>query len=486
MKHAAFTGEKSNLMQVIENWIFEDWPKRDPDGLQTIAEELFHVRTVASLMALLAPGRGLDPQIAALIGLLHDAGRLRSEGNLVRHAETGAVAVAAFLNENKLLSNETRSCVVSAVRHHSSKGKAHGPYDELLKDADVFHRFLEGDPILQKPSWGLRASIVIDELRNLTFKNAGHTLMLSSKDRTIRQGYLRAVSQVSAWIALHQDCVLDQVLVHDIRVYIRQIKAIQYLFKPLIKAKDYRRIQHLLTEALHSFEAARENSVELEALKVYTSQLVPQSNNSGSPGEKDDKHLNWAAARKAYLEQWAGDSTLGALGNSWIKPLEECFLIMKQAKLKKASSKAPLDVFVMNRLRRLMARWLSDFGMCDFEVDGSIHRSRIAVKKIRYVLRASSGLVEREPHALLKALEAYQTLAGALHDVAVSKALLEKTPMERTTGFAGALRDLEDAQEAYLTFRNRQGEALREALAEAHNHLIEEISKQLSEERKHK
>ncbi|SCZ81204.1 CHAD domain-containing protein [Acidaminobacter hydrogenoformans] len=481
MKDAAFTGENSCLTQVIENWVFEGWHKRNPICLQTIAEELFHVRTVASLMALLAPGRGLDPQIAEIIGLLHDAGRLRPNGSLVHHAETGAVSVAAFLNENKLLPKELHSCVVSAVRHHSSKGKDHGPYDELLKDADVFHRFLEGDPVLLKPSWGLRASKVIDELKSLTLKNAGHPLMLSSKDGTIRQGYLRAVSQASAWVALHQDRMLDQVLVHDIRVYIRQIKAIQYLFKPLIKAKDYRRIQNHLTEVLHIFETAREHAVELEALKVYTSQLIPQSNKGGSQGEKDDKHLNWAAARKVYLEQWAGDNALRELGNGWIKPLEECFLVMKKAKLKKASAKAPLDVFVMKRLHRLMDRWLSDFGRCDFEDEGSVHRSRIAVKKIRYVLRASSGLVEQEPHALLKVLEAYQTLAGALHDVAVSKALMDKAGKEMATGFAGALSDLDDAQEAYLAFRNLQGDDLREALAEVHSHLAAEISKYLSE-----
>jgi CHAD domain-containing protein len=58
-------------------------------------------------------------------------------------------------------------------------------------------------------------------------------------------------------------------VVHDLRVVIRQLKSLMYFFKPLIRKVHYRRGQSLLSEALHTFETARENAVLLEALEDF-------------------------------------------------------------------------------------------------------------------------------------------------------------------------------------------------------------------------
>ncbi len=490
MKDTALDREASSLFDMVEEWVFQDLCKdeceNELDRLQSINEEVFHIRTVASVMALLAPGRDLDPGLGKLIGLLHDVGRLKSYGTLKRHAEAGAEMVEEFLKEKQLLTPIQRISVVSAVRHHSSKGKIHGPYDELLKDADVFHRFLEGDPNLQKPSWNSRATKVLNEFVKLSRKKTNQTLKLSSKDCTVRQGYFRLVSQAEARTALWQDMVLDASLVHEIRVYLRQMKALLYLFKPLMKSSAYRKSQQCLKKALQSFEAAREAWVELEAVRGYVAYLHAENTSECIISNSADRNLAWAAAWEAYLEQRSADYFLNEQANSWRKPLRKCFKEMESAVLRKRISRMPLNLFVMNRLRQLMVLWLSEFGQCDFKDDVLIHRSRIDVKKIRYSLRAASSLTQTASSDLLGALEIYQTAAGRLHDVVVSRSLVEKAQkvMKMTCEdvVKSAVEDFVEAQEAYLSFRNRQGDTLRVQLEEAHYQLVGALSKWISAE----
>lgn len=490
MKGTVLDREASSLFDMVEAWVFQDLVKdgceNEPDRLQSINEEVFHIRTVASIMALLAPGRDLDPGLGRLIGLLHDVGRLKPCGSVKRHAEAGAVMVDEFLKEKEILSAELRISVVSAVRRHSSKGKIHNPYDELLKDADVFHRFLEGDPSLQKPSWNRRATKVLNEFVGLSRKKTNQILKLSSTDCTVRQGYFRVLSQAEAQTDLWQDVVLDASLVHEIRVYIRQMKALLYLFKPLMKGNAYRKSQQYLKKALQSFEAAREAWVELEAVRGYVAHLHADETSEPIAVNSGNRNMAWATAWEAYLEQKADENILGMQANNWRKPLRKCLQEMESAVLRKHISRMPLNLFVLKRLRKFMIRWQSEFGQCEFKDDVLIHRSRIAVKKIRYSLRAASSLTQKASGDLLEALEIYQTVSGRLHDVAVSVSQMENAQRVMKLACVDVVKnadeDFEEAQQEYLSFRNRQGDFLRAQLAEAHSQLMGALSKWVSAE----
>lgn len=102
-----------------------------------------HLYGVAQCMVLLAGRRGLDPELSRIIGLLHDIYSYRT-GNSEQHAVHGAEIVREmFANELAgLFTEEEQGIIVDAIAHHSEKNAVHGPYEELLKDADVIQRYL--------------------------------------------------------------------------------------------------------------------------------------------------------------------------------------------------------------------------------------------------------------------------------------------------------------------------------------------------------
>jgi hypothetical protein len=58
------------------------------------------------------------------------------------HAVRGSKQAKAILESMGTYSDDEISTVASAVLHHSDKGTVQGPYDELLKDADVLDHCL--------------------------------------------------------------------------------------------------------------------------------------------------------------------------------------------------------------------------------------------------------------------------------------------------------------------------------------------------------
>ena len=458
----------------IQDWVFEAWSDLSLKPLNVLAEEITHVRTVAALMAVLAPGRGLDPELAKIIGLLHDAGRLRPGGVSEEHAKQGAAEVLAFLKENRLLPESSQRIAANAIRHHSAKGKLQDAYDELLKDADVFQRLIEGEPILLRPSWRKRAALVLEELRHVAMKAGDHTLILSPKDRTVAQGYFGFLSEVESWLMLRRHHVLDEESVHDFRVFIRQIKALQSFFKPLFKTRRYKRGQKQLRKALHTFEDARESAVELKALEAYAASL------EGCPDNR--AQLDWIAFRSGVLNERADAAVSEAEAAvsdsagvySWAEALQTWHSDMSKVALSRRVSEIPLDTFAFKSISRWLRQWNKHYGFMDFNNDTLVHKSRIEVKKIRYVLRAIEKIISVDSAALLDALEAYQSLSGALHDVAVSKVL--------HTAEGGVLFDSPADSEqyardlsGYLSFRELQGCDYRAQLKIAHAGLVEQI-----------
>lgn len=452
----------------LQDWVFEAWSDLSLKPLNLLAEEITHVRSVAKLMAVLAPGRGLDTELAEIIGQLHDAGRLRPGGVPEGHAQHGASEVMAFLKENRLLPESSQQIVVNAIRRHSAKGKQQEAYDELLKDADVFQRLLEGEPILSRPAWRKRAALVLEELGHYAVKAGDHTLILSPKDRTVAEGYFRLLSEVKSWLMLRRHQSLDEERVHDFRVYIRQIKALQSFFKPLFKTRHYERGLEQLRKALHAFEDAREGAVELRALEAYAASL--------DAGLDNKAQLDWIAFRSGVLTERTGTALAEAAAGeySWAAALQVWHRDMLNAALSRGISKMPLDTFALKRVSRWLRQWRKHYGSMDFDNDTLIHESRIGVKKIRYVLRAIEKIVPMESKALLDALETYQSLSGALHDVAVSEAL--HTDEERVL-FDSQADPAQDVKQlaVYLSFRERQGREYRAQLRHAHARLMEEI-----------
>lgn len=105
----------------------------DPAEIPYYFSHLYGVSECATLLAL---RRGLDAEIAASIGLLHDIKSCMS-GYTDTHGQEGAALAESLLTEMGLYTIEEIACISDAIRHHSDKKTVHGAYAELLKDADT-------------------------------------------------------------------------------------------------------------------------------------------------------------------------------------------------------------------------------------------------------------------------------------------------------------------------------------------------------------
>jgi uncharacterized protein len=109
-----------------------------------------HLYGVAQTCALLALKRGLDPQICAVMGMLHDIATYRS-GDPTNHAPRSAVEAKAILSETGGFSQEEIDQICQAISTHSAKDQIDGALAELLKDADVLQHHLYNPALPKNP-----------------------------------------------------------------------------------------------------------------------------------------------------------------------------------------------------------------------------------------------------------------------------------------------------------------------------------------------
>lgn len=102
------------------------------------AEHLFVVSNLCSLLAL---RRGLDITLCAASGLLHDLWTLQT-GKTENHAHHSAKLAKTVLEDLRTFDDRDISIIVKAIKNHTNKGEEHDDYSEVLKDADVLHRYL--------------------------------------------------------------------------------------------------------------------------------------------------------------------------------------------------------------------------------------------------------------------------------------------------------------------------------------------------------
>lgn len=105
------------------------------------AEAVSHLSGVAQSAVLLAAARGLDPKLAALAGWLHDVYSYAT-GIRLMHDVSGAECARVIIERHGWCSESEAQSVCRAIMHHSNKEQIDGPYEELLKDADILARLL--------------------------------------------------------------------------------------------------------------------------------------------------------------------------------------------------------------------------------------------------------------------------------------------------------------------------------------------------------
>ena len=110
-----------------------------------------HLYGVSLAAQMLAKKRGLDPELAAMAGMLHDMYAYKT-GSYEDHAHLGADLANTILGKLELTTPEETDVICSAIYHHDDKASVDSPMDELLKDADVLdHCFKDSSkPVKEK------------------------------------------------------------------------------------------------------------------------------------------------------------------------------------------------------------------------------------------------------------------------------------------------------------------------------------------------
>lgn len=126
--------------------------KKDIDRDQPYIWSLTHAISCSQICKLLAASRGINVEIAAIAGVIHDLAIIVT-GKFEEHGLIGAPLVEEFLTsynldygeENGRVSDEEIKMIVQATKNHTLKKEfTDNDFDELIKDADSLDRFLHG------------------------------------------------------------------------------------------------------------------------------------------------------------------------------------------------------------------------------------------------------------------------------------------------------------------------------------------------------
>lgn len=113
-----------------------------------------HLYGVSLFAVMLAEKRGLDRELASVVGMMHDIKSFRT-GDASDHAVLGAREAEQILMGFEEFSPGEREIICRAISEHSRKTETDGEYSELIKDADVLHHYLYnpvfGVPVKEEP-----------------------------------------------------------------------------------------------------------------------------------------------------------------------------------------------------------------------------------------------------------------------------------------------------------------------------------------------
>ena len=133
-----------------------------PDG-EDRRNGSIHLWSVSAFCGLLALSRGLDAEICATAGMLHDLSTYES-GDSTDHAERSARRAVQMLTDLGLFSPEEVSTISEAISVHSRKEQIDGPVSEVLKAADEVNHYIYDPDAWEEWDQNVRARSLLAEL----------------------------------------------------------------------------------------------------------------------------------------------------------------------------------------------------------------------------------------------------------------------------------------------------------------------------------
>jgi len=105
-----------------------------------------HLFGVSQTCAMIAAKRGENIELATIAGLLHDIYEYKNYdcieplAHRPDHGIRNSELARAILTQMHLLDNDELQTVCDAIKVHGYKDLVHTPFDEVIKDSDVFQK----------------------------------------------------------------------------------------------------------------------------------------------------------------------------------------------------------------------------------------------------------------------------------------------------------------------------------------------------------
>jgi len=262
---------------------------------------------------------------------------------------------------------------------------------------------------------------MIDDREKVLILKVGKTDLKFKPNATLPLAIKKIVVNNSYNIITAQDNLLAQIdepeNVHQLRVKIRQFRALLSFFSPLFNKDDYHEKQAVLGKIGLKFSELREIDVILEEIgKMGKSSLI-------SLGDFPLLKNELVKKRKVELERITtfleSNELSGILQDLWVWLLDDPWI-------KTELSDLSIKKYSKQQLGRWSKRINKAMGKMKMSNKEEIHKVRIRSKKLRYVMEQLSAFLDSDSKKSIKRFEKIQEDLGYFHDVYINQLFLEK------------------------------------------------------------
>ncbi len=353
--------------------------RKSPDR----AFECEHLQHVTNFALSLGEKRGLDLDLCLVIALAHDMGRLKLGVVGKGHAKAGAKEIKKLLKSNAGLgfSSQEQKLIYHAISVHNQKGKIHGPYDELIKDADAMAHGLEGLLEIGPEPWRVELC-----------KNPGYTL--SVKEGAVWEQVLAKEIKSLREHLSHQGFQMEQpdIWVHQTRMAIRKIRSIVWVMNWQEKPKS-----------LEAFKAIAKHLEDARFYYVALSMLPNQGSHRDALRVKLDKEH-----RKIHQQPWL-----------WAAPVQKPE--PDKGDIEPSSTKV-LERNGETRCQKALVKYLELAKNVQLDDYDTLHQLRIQGKRLLSWLQAD--LVTLEPQSFCQVIQDVHHHIGKYRDAVIIRETL--------------------------------------------------------------
>jgi len=219
----------------------------------------------------------------------------------------------------------------------------------------------------------------------------------------------------------------SQDAVHDVRVETRRLLSTIELLGAFMPEHDIQKVRHALKRNLDAFDELRDTQVQLG----YVGRMA---------GTFPDAQAfyDWLLARKSRFTRQTRKAVkciqTERLGQRLAAFEKEIRLRRKQITRERAFA------IVQRAINRAFARVVQRCRCVQADDAGAIHRTRIAFKRFRYMVRAVAPLLPAVTEDYCRALRGYQCMMGDIQDMEVLLAALDEFVQEEAVNAASARR----------------------------------------------